>query len=704
METTTIKLGGVGFTVAWDSGRLQYEEVLRTPILERQSAELPDGTLDYGTGWPFFQRDWVLGEQQYYSHEHEANAGTAMRRYQEGHGVDNSKAGRLSLLPELVRSKVVSSPTLPMCVSRNGATIYAFPAGGTMHKYAAGVWTSETVTGAVSPIVDCVNAGDCLYVVDALALVAAPTAALTSALAGLGAGNVNVGLHKYKVSFYAGAQESLCGPANAGTTVNATAINGQIALSNIPTGPAGTTGRKIYRTTSNGSVYKLLTTIANNTAEVYTDNTADSALGATEPATTLRSHVLKRSSSGAWTRVIPPSPEFSAHNYDDATAVVWTNGELYVLTLDALYAHDAKEIASEWTGGTIACSHSGGVFFSDGSNRVYLYNGSGTRLVMEDLPTGFQVQCLFSAHARLWICGQLPDGRAATYWYAQGQWGAHAYWEPVAGLTRSIRAGAAQVEHVLFADSRYGGTLRHYSPEGDVSHYLATGTAATIPYKGLTVGAGKVALAIYGTAADGIYVDASTFVASGQYLTSQTDLGLPNCLKQWFTLSARFLPLTLGQSILFEWSKDGGATWVSLGTVNTVGQQEAAFRLTGASHVAQARITLYPKADKTTKPEILAVTMRGNPLVGSGRRWNLTLDVRQNVESLVRGRPLADMDDRVDELIEKALSQEPLDFQDIRGNTYRVVVRPYTGNPQLDQHGMYSAGRVQITLDQVEGA
>lgn len=54
-----------------------------------------------------------------------------------------------------------------------------------------------------------------------------------------------------------------------------------VALSSIPTGPAGTTARKVYRTAAGGSTYKLLTTISNNSTTTYSDTTADASLGAT---------------------------------------------------------------------------------------------------------------------------------------------------------------------------------------------------------------------------------------------------------------------------------------------------------------------------------------------------------------------------------------------------------------------------------------
>jgi uncharacterized phiE125 gp8 family phage protein len=67
-------------------------------------------------------------------------------------------------------------------------------------------------------------------------------------------------------------------------TVADKTVNGQVALSGIPVGGSFVTARRIYRTTAGGSSYLLLATLANNTATTYTDNIADSALGAEAPS------------------------------------------------------------------------------------------------------------------------------------------------------------------------------------------------------------------------------------------------------------------------------------------------------------------------------------------------------------------------------------------------------------------------------------
>jgi len=54
----------------------------------------------------------------------------------------------------------------------------------------------------------------------------------------------------------------------------------QHAVTSIPTGPSGTTARRLWRTAAGGSIYYLLHTIPDNVTTSYTDNKADSELGA----------------------------------------------------------------------------------------------------------------------------------------------------------------------------------------------------------------------------------------------------------------------------------------------------------------------------------------------------------------------------------------------------------------------------------------
>lgn len=116
----------------------------------------------------------------------------------------------------------------------------------------------------------------------------APTVALISPAV---AGNVDNGAHRYRVAFVdTDVIEGDAGAVSVAVTVADKTVNGKVSLTLIPVGTSTVGSRKIYRTTAGGSVYRLLTTIADNTTTTYTDNTADASLGAplSEDAETAR--------------------------------------------------------------------------------------------------------------------------------------------------------------------------------------------------------------------------------------------------------------------------------------------------------------------------------------------------------------------------------------------------------------------------------
>ena len=108
--------------------------------------------------------------------------------------------------------------------------------------------------------------------------VTAPTAC-TGALAGAGAGNVDDGTHKYKVTYVNDAGETDLGAVSNTVTVVDKSSDGKVSLTGIPvSGSSSVIARKIYRTKAGGSDYYLLATISDNTTTIYTDNTADASL------------------------------------------------------------------------------------------------------------------------------------------------------------------------------------------------------------------------------------------------------------------------------------------------------------------------------------------------------------------------------------------------------------------------------------------
>lgn len=114
-------------------------------------------------------------------------------------------------------------------------------------------------------------------------LPAAPAAALAGA-----PGNVDDGLHNYRVVYVRPLGDSQAGTITPLTVVNKLA-DGQVSLTGIVAGPVGTTARKVFRTkVADPLAYFLLTTIPDNVTTIFTDNVADAGLGAAlvEPAIT----------------------------------------------------------------------------------------------------------------------------------------------------------------------------------------------------------------------------------------------------------------------------------------------------------------------------------------------------------------------------------------------------------------------------------
>lgn len=103
------------------------------------------------------------------------------------------------------------------------------------------------------------------------------------ALAGSGAGNVDNGAHRYRITFITVDGETEGGTASNALTVADNTANGKVALTSIPTGGSAVTSRKIYRTAAGGSAYLFLTTLGDNTTTSYTDNIMDSNLGVAAP-------------------------------------------------------------------------------------------------------------------------------------------------------------------------------------------------------------------------------------------------------------------------------------------------------------------------------------------------------------------------------------------------------------------------------------
>lgn len=109
-----------------------------------------------------------------------------------------------------------------------------------------------------------------------------------------GAGSIGAGTYAHRVSFVCAEGEEMAGPAGSAQTI---AASHQLNLTNIPTGPAGVTARKIYRTPDGGITWGLVATIADNSTTTLTDNNASP--GAAPPAAHLAYQFAVRFNGGS---------------------------------------------------------------------------------------------------------------------------------------------------------------------------------------------------------------------------------------------------------------------------------------------------------------------------------------------------------------------------------------------------------------------
>lgn len=155
---------------------------------------------------------------------------------------------------------------MPLTIRQDGSVV-----GGQPNTVVAQWWNDyhDLLTGLMTD--QDVTLSTDLILKPMAALPAAPTAA---AQAGTGLG---IGVYQYAIVFTKAGQ---AGYSGLGTSVSVTTTSGNqaVGLSSIPLGPAGTSGRLIYRTQVGGSSFYYVATLGNNTATTYVDTTPDASL------------------------------------------------------------------------------------------------------------------------------------------------------------------------------------------------------------------------------------------------------------------------------------------------------------------------------------------------------------------------------------------------------------------------------------------
>jgi hypothetical protein len=117
-----------------------------------------------------------------------------------------------------------------------------------------------------------------------------------------GSGVIN-GARAWNISYLTANGTSLAkfGEQGAGNPDEHNMVNCSVNIG-LPIGPAGVTGRVVYRTAINANVgtYKYVTTIPNNTDTLYVDNNLDAALGAAYADPLLRFYIEGSTDNSNW--------------------------------------------------------------------------------------------------------------------------------------------------------------------------------------------------------------------------------------------------------------------------------------------------------------------------------------------------------------------------------------------------------------------
>jgi len=129
---------------------------------------------------------------------------------------------------------------------------------------------------------------------------------------------VNIGVHKYKVTYFTDVGETLSGPNDFTSTITVVAGQGNVILSSLPiSNDPRVKGRKIYRTVANDSlsVYKFVLQIFDNTTLTITDSIPDYQLGAILPTTNTASSGTVEVTQGGYFSQLNPNVINSLDNY-----------------------------------------------------------------------------------------------------------------------------------------------------------------------------------------------------------------------------------------------------------------------------------------------------------------------------------------------------------------------------------------------------
>jgi hypothetical protein len=380
-------------------------------------------------------------------------------------------------------------------------------------------------------------------------------------------------------------------------------------------------------------------------------------------------------------------------SYTTATGVAWVNGELYVGKTDGVYNHTTSEAVTTEPTAVIA-GYKENVYYGKDS-RIYRYDGRAAYLY-DQLPNGFNVTALVPYRMVLLILGyyKVRGGyRGAVYYIVSGSEN-HLYSLGDYSADHRIYACAGSDDEIFFANPKRGGADRYSLEVGGITGSPLWAAVGKIPFKSMAVCEGYLWVGRYDNVAgtDGVYqadIAAPTaYKTTGWLTTSEYDFDWANEIKLFRDIRIEHRALAAGQSVTVSHSLDGGTTYVQSGISNEIGTTAASFSLADVTaNSIKLKFTLASGGSDT--PTLTKCVVRAAPMTDVKFKWNIRILTLRKWGG----------DDNVKLLELAAKKKSQLNFVDVDGEKFRVVVDNYLASSKPDPQRDYNV--IYMTIREV---
>lgn len=321
-------------------------------------------------------------------------------------------------------------------------------------------------------------------------------------------------------------------------------------------------------------------------------------------------HMITSTDSGAtWSNVAGTSVP------TDMTAVAHCAGYLYCVGPSGL----AKFDGAEWTvvsalPGTVGCNYREDVYWAKNAT-IFRWTGEAA-YQYDQLPSGFTITALIPYREVMLILGYYAAQgakRGCAHYIMSGH-EAHLFTIKETDKTSNytIAAACGGDDEIWFANNKRGGADRYDLTDGGLSSGPAWGATGSIPYKGMAYSNGYLFVGRYGNVSgtDGVYIcntmNPTVYRTSGWIKTAEDDFDLPAQYKLFRSIEVSHKALAAGESIKTEYSVNGGVTWATAGTSDTLSATSEKYTLSSVrGKTLTLRLTLTSGTSQATRPTLV---------------------------------------------------------------------------------------------------